>query len=169
MTVVLTGPEIDRAEAFRLSKQFRLPPEVSLCKDSSVLRFGTFCDLYGLDSMIILRIRNLKLNSGMASEISGSACYADRLSHFSDLDRPVLFEDLRGVLPGTTPIVSRPASAEGGWHDEEAEGPEFVRGAREAMRRGAARCLPSNPFQIPSRAVARVPRWKYVSVRLRGG
>ena len=107
MTVVLTDQEIDRAEAFRLAKAYRLPPDVALC-EGDVIGFRLFSELYGIDdTMIIKRIIGGKLRTGMASAIAtAGASYADRLSHIVDRDDPVVFVDLRAALPAVTPAPS---------------------------------------------------------------
>lgn len=99
MAVVLTDTTIDQAEAFRLSKAYRLGPDVALNADPDVIRFEAFAAAYGIDRYgIVIRALKSKLDRGMAAAIADSASYTDRLSHFSDLDRPVVFEDLREAL-----------------------------------------------------------------------
>lgn len=99
MSIVLTDQMIDQAEAFRLAKSYRLSPKVALNTDPEVVRFAAFCTAYGIDRYpIVIRAFRSKLDRGMMSAISGCASYADRLSHFSDLDRPVSFVDLRSIL-----------------------------------------------------------------------
>lgn len=103
MTEILPDRMIDRAEAFRLAKSYRLGPEIALNRDPSVLRFDLFTACYGIsDSGIIRRIRHAKLSAGMMSAISSdpSIGYADRLSHFTDRETPVRFVDLRAALSG---------------------------------------------------------------------
>ncbi len=102
MTEIISDQAIDRAEAFRLAKAFRLPPEIALNCDPEVLRFSVFLDCYGIgDSLICRRIRALKGSVGTMAAIAGSsASYADRLSHFTGRDVPVRFVDLRAVLSG---------------------------------------------------------------------
>lgn len=122
MTVVLTDQEIDRAEAFRLAKRYRLPPEVAVNSSSDVIRLRTFSELYGIeDTPIMQRIIGFRLRAGMAKAISSSgASYADRLSHIVDLDDPVTFVDLRAVvspcpsdggIPADRPCPDDPRSA----------------------------------------------------------
>lgn len=113
MTEVLPDQLIDRAEAFRLAKSYRLPPEVALNRDPDVLRFDLFTACYGIsDSGIIRRIRSAKLSAGMMSAISSAPLisYADRLSHFTDRDSPVSFVDLRCALSGPALGGSPPSS-----------------------------------------------------------
>ena len=117
MAVVLTDTAIDQAEAFRLSKSYRLGPDVALNADPEVIRFQAFASAYGIDRYgIVIRAFKSKLDRGMALAIAGSASYTDRLSHFSDLDHPVVFEDLRGALLGPAgasapdPLTSPPPS-----------------------------------------------------------
>lgn len=99
MAVVLADKAIDQAEAFRLSKAYRLGPDVALNTDPDVIRFGSFASAFRLDRYgLVLRAFRRKLDVGMAAAISQSASYTDRLSHFSDLDNPVVFEDIRAVL-----------------------------------------------------------------------
>lgn len=100
MTVVLLDQEMDRAEAFRLSKRIRLPPEVVLSSDGSIPRRFVFYRTLGLDSYpVVRRMMSMQLDIGM-SETLGSVDvpYADRLSHLVDLDDPVTFVDLHPVL-----------------------------------------------------------------------
>ena len=105
MSIVLTDQTIDQAEAFRLAKSYRLSPKVALNTDSEVVRFAAFCSAYGIDGYpIVIRVFRSKLDRGMMSAISGCASYADRLSHFSDLDRPVSFVDLRSILTESVAI-----------------------------------------------------------------
>lgn len=99
MSIVLTDQTIDQAEAFRLAKSYRLSPKVALNSDPEVIRFAAFCSAYGIDDYpIVIRACRSRLDRGMMTAISGSASYVDRLSHFSDLDRPVSFVDLRQSL-----------------------------------------------------------------------
>lgn len=100
MSIVLTDQTIDQAEAFRLAKSYRLDPEVALNTDPEAVRFAAFASAYGIDGYpIVLRAYRSRLRRGMMSAIAGStAAYADRLSHFSDLDAPVSFVDLRSEL-----------------------------------------------------------------------
>ena len=133
MTIVLTDQEMDRAEAFRLAKRYRLPPEVVLSDDPEIHRFLTFLELNGIsDTPIMRRISSSRIRSGMTSAMSSSgATYADRLSHVLDVDDPVSFVDLRQSLPvdpGDHPPSSIPcnppsASADAGPGGAEAERP----------------------------------------------
>lgn len=103
MSIVLTDQTIDQAEAFRLAKSYRLSPKVALNSDPEVIRFAAFCSAYGIDDYpIVIRACRSRLDRGMMMAISGSASYVDRLSHFSDLDRPVSFVDLRQSLTDST-------------------------------------------------------------------
>lgn len=104
MSIVLTDQIIDQAEAFRLAKSYRLDPDIALNTDPEAVRFAAFCSAYGIDGYpIVLRAYRTRLGCGMMSAIAGSASYADRLSHFSDLDSPVSFVDLRSVLSESVP------------------------------------------------------------------
>ncbi len=105
MTVVLTDQEMDRAEAFRLAKRFRLPDEIALSDDPELIRLRTFCELNRIDDTpIMTRIMAMKLKASMQRTISdSSASYADRLSHIVDIDDPVSFVDLRDVVPSDPP------------------------------------------------------------------
>lgn len=136
MTIVLTDQEMDRAEAFRLAKRYRLPPEVVLSDDPKIHGFLTFLELNGIsDTPIMRRISSSRIRSGMTSAMSSSgATYADRLSHILDVDVPVSFVDLRQSLPvdpgapGDHPPPSIPrnppsASADAGPGGAEAERP----------------------------------------------
>lgn len=124
MAVVLPDKTIDQAEAFRLSKAYRLPPEVALNAEPDVIRFGSFASAFRLDYGLVLRRFREKLNVGMSASIATSASYTDRLSHFSDLDNPVVFEDVRAVLlsgvpagsgsPASTPCPSAPPDDDSG-------------------------------------------------------
>ncbi len=99
MAVVLTDTMIDQAEAFRLSKAYRLGPDVALNADPEVIKLEAFASAYGIDGFgIVIRLLKSKLDRGMSAAIAASASYTDRLSHFSDLDRPVVFEDLRSAF-----------------------------------------------------------------------
>lgn len=131
MTVVLLDQEMDRAEAFRLAKRLRLPPEVVLSSDGSIVRSFAFYRLFGLDAYpVVQRLMGMSLDVGM-SETLGSVDvpYADRLSHLVDLEDPVTFVDLRELsadafrsqvpMPSlqsgyvTIPMVNRPGEASG--------------------------------------------------------
>lgn len=124
MTVVLTDQEIDRAEAFRLARRYRLKDPVALGDDPKLLRLQSFCELNRIeDTLIMKRILRNRTDITIQSTISRSqASYTDRLAHIVDLDDPVSFVDLRGVLPtglrppppATTSCPDDPRSAEGG-------------------------------------------------------
>lgn len=124
MTVVLTDQEIDRAEAFRLAKRYRLKDSVALGDDPDLIRLQSFCELNRIeDTTIMKRILGRRTEISIQSAISHSAAsYTDRLAHIVDLEDPVVFVDLRGSvptdpfppLPETTPCPDDPRSSEGG-------------------------------------------------------
>lgn len=101
MTVVLLDQEMDRAEAFRLAKHVRLPPEVVLSADGELPRAFAFYRILGLDAYpVVRRLMAMRLDVGMSDTLgSVDVPYADRLSHLVDLDDPVRFVDLRDLPP----------------------------------------------------------------------
>ena len=99
MTVVLLDQEMDRAEAFRLAKHVRLPPEVVLSSDGELPRAFAFYRILGLDVYpVVRRMMAMRLDVGMSGTLgSVDVPYADRLSHLVDLDDPVRYIDLRDL------------------------------------------------------------------------
>ena len=107
MTVVLSDQEIDRAEAFRLSKLLPLDESVVLNDDAKYHELESYLRLFGLsDNPVVMELLNNHLRKGMTSLLSGSdIAYVDRLSHVVDVERPVSFVDLRSVVdPGYVPL-----------------------------------------------------------------
>lgn len=111
MTVVLLDQEMDRAEAFRLSKRIKLPEEVVLSSDGSIVRDFAFYRILGLDMYpAVRRMMAMRLDVGMSITLGTvDVPYADRLSHLVDLDDPVVFEDLRGLQPEAFASTVSPA------------------------------------------------------------
>ena len=128
MTVVLLDEELNRAEAFRLAKHVRLPPEVVLSSDGSLPRAFAFYRVLGLDSyLVVRRLMAMRLDVGM-SETLGSVDvpYADRLSHLVDLDDPVRFVDLRDLLPVALASTYHPYPSGAPDRDSGGDGPSRV-------------------------------------------
>lgn len=109
MTVVLSDQEIDRAEAFRLSKQFPLDESLVLNDDVEYHELDSYLRLFGLsDNPVVMELLNNHLRKGMTSLLSRSdIAYVDRLSHVVDVERPVSFVDLRSVVDSGYVPLSR--------------------------------------------------------------
>jgi len=104
MSVVLTDPEIDRAEAFRLAKLFPLPESVVIGSSSELLSLESYCSVYGISDLdIVRRIVSRKLMISLSGYFERSGLeHADRLSHIVDSEAPCRFVDLRSVLAPST-------------------------------------------------------------------
>ncbi len=121
MTVVLSDQEIDRAEAFRLSKLLPLDESIALNDDIEFHDLKAFVSFNGIeDYSIIQNLLSTNLRKGMTHVLKVSSVpYVDRLSHIVDVERPVNFIDLRSVVD---PFYSPPSRQGMGDSNRAAEG-----------------------------------------------
>lgn len=108
---ILTDQEINRAIALKTSREVPLPAELSLLDGAQAkeyFEFVEFFSLYGLDNHVLVeKLVESKLLSGVAAAIGRHAGYENRLTHyaaFAGIEDPVKMFNATAALTDSTSI-----------------------------------------------------------------